>query len=151
VAQAHAAGVPFLGVCFGAQVLCTALGGVVEASPTYELGWVEVQTDDPARVPAGPWFTWHGDRCLVPDDVSVLARNDVCVQAFASGRSLGVQFHPEVTADVVRTWVDGCPPWLLEREHVDPDALVASFERHGATAASSVVTMLDAFLDEHVR
>ena len=73
---AHDNGVPVFGICFGAQALCAALGGVVERSPEYEAGWVEVDTDDDAVVPRGPWFTWHGDRCILPDGVNVLARND---------------------------------------------------------------------------
>ena len=51
---AHANGIPVFGICFGAQALCAALGGVVERSPEYEAGWVEVDTDDDAVVPSRP-------------------------------------------------------------------------------------------------
>ena len=51
---AHGNDIPVFGICFGAQALCTALGGVVERSSEYEAGWVEVETDDDAVVPRWP-------------------------------------------------------------------------------------------------
>ena len=93
---ADQAGVPVLGICFGAQALCAALGGRVEAMDRKEIGWVLVDPADPAVIPPGPWLEFHGDRCLLPAGATVLARNEVAVQAFRIGRHLAVQFHPEV-------------------------------------------------------
>jgi GMP synthase-like glutamine amidotransferase len=136
------------GICFGAQALCAALGGVVERSPEYEAGWVEVATDDDSVVPAGPWFTWHGDRCILPTDVSVLARNEIAVQAFRHGRSAAVQFHPEVTADMVRSWIAELDSAWFVRKGIDADAMLDGFSRHGDTARVNVQRMLDRFLDD---
>src|SRR5262245_26420649 len=47
VRDAHRRGVPVLGVCFGAQVLAAALGGSVQPAARLELGWCEVETDEP--------------------------------------------------------------------------------------------------------
>ncbi|MFJ9150902.1 hypothetical protein ACIRP7_23225 [Streptomyces sp. NPDC102270] len=33
----------------------TALGGTVEAAPRPEIGWVDIDTDDPALIPPGPY------------------------------------------------------------------------------------------------
>jgi GMP synthase-like glutamine amidotransferase len=153
VRRAHHSGVPVFGICFGAQVLCTAIGGVVEPSPEYEVGWIDVETGDPERVPGGPWFSWHGDRCLLPSDDGVreLARNGVATQAFEVGASFAVQFHPEVTPDIVRTWLANCPPALLERHSIDGAELLAGFDRHGDRAAANLALMLDRFVAEHVR
>ncbi len=149
--RAHEAGVPVFAICFGAQALCTALGGTVERAPAWELGWIEVDTDDPARVPAGPWLSWHGDRCLLPDGVVELARTEIAVQAFTAGRSLAVQFHPEVTSELVDGWIASCPPEFFAELGVDPAAVRDGFVRHGATAAANLAAMLDRFLEEHVR
>ena len=43
--------VPVLGLCFGGQVLAAVLGGRVEHAPAPELGWREIETDDPERDP----------------------------------------------------------------------------------------------------
>ena len=36
---------------------------------------------------------------------SELARTNVASQAFTSGRTLGVQFHPEIDPEVLSTWL----------------------------------------------
>jgi GMP synthase-like glutamine amidotransferase len=148
---AHDNSIPVFGICFGAQALCTALGGVVERSPQYEAGWVEVDTDDETVVPSGPWFTWHGDRCILPDGVTELARNEVAVQAFRIGNSAAVQFHPEVTRDIVRDWIAELDAAWFARKGIDSDAMVDGFAHHRDTALVNLNRMLDRFLDDTAR
>ena len=145
---AHQAGVPVFGICFGAQSLTTALGGRVEKAPTYEVGWHRYDTDLPDTIAAGPWFTWHGDRCFLPDGVTELARNELCPQAFRQGRSVGVQFHPEATRELVAGWAANCPPGYFEARGTTVDAVVHAFDLHGDTAAAQATTLFDWFLDE---
>ena len=104
LADALAAGTPVVGVCFGAQALALAAGGSVARAPEPEIGWVRPQTGEPAL--AGPWLAWHLDAIDPPPGATVLARSPRAVQAFTVGRSLGVQFHPEVTAADWETWTD---------------------------------------------
>ncbi len=96
--------VPYLGVCFGGQLLAEALGGTVESSPAGhdEIGLVTFPVA--AEVPAGPWVTWHGDRVTLPSDVDVLVRNDHAIQVFRKGRAAGTQFHPEADTAIFTTW-----------------------------------------------
>jgi GMP synthase-like glutamine amidotransferase len=63
-----------------------------------------VDTDDPQRVPAGPWLEWHYQRFTLPPGSRQLAHSAVGVQAFASGPHLGTQFHPESTIEIVKHW-----------------------------------------------
>ncbi len=98
-------GVPVLGICFGGQMLATAVGGSVSLAPAPEIGWISLATSAPDLIEAGPWFSWHFDRFALPPGVDVLARTSTANQAFSVGRSLGLQFHPEVTTEVLETWL----------------------------------------------
>lgn len=122
--RALAAGGGVLGVCFGGQLLARALGGEVTRSPDPEIGWHEVHSDDPALVPGGPWFQWHFDRFAPPPGTTV-ARNARAVQAFARGRALGLQFHPEVDGALVEQWIDEDHGGDMTRLGLDPADLRA--------------------------
>jgi GMP synthase (glutamine-hydrolysing) len=103
--RAVAADVPVFGICFGAQLLCRVLGGVVrEAAGGPEIGWLPIETDAPELVESGPWLSWHVDVMELGAGSVEIARSPAGPQAFAHGRHLGVQFHPEVTTDILRSW-----------------------------------------------
>jgi len=133
--RADAAGVPVLGICFGAQLLSAEFGGTVERAG-WEIGWTMIDSVDPGRIPPGPWLEFHHDRSLPPPQATVLARNAVGVQAFRVGRHLAVQFHPEVDGDQFRLWLDaGGRNEIAEAGH-DPDRILAQTiaEEPGAAA-----------------
>lgn len=119
------AGVPVFGICFGAQLLSRVLGGRVYASPSGpEIGWLRVETGDPALLEAGPWMVWHLDVLDPPPGAVVLARTPVACQAYAHGPHVGVQFHPEATVDSVTAWARGYERSLREAS-VDAGVLLA--------------------------
>jgi len=141
---ADAAGVPVLGVCFGAQALAAAFGGHVEAAARKEIGWTKVDTADPALVPAGPWLEFHGDRSLPPSSARVLARNEIGVQAFALGRHLAVQFHPEVDGAQLSLWLEAGGRTEALKEGHDPDALLAETFAQEAASRERADTLVAA-------
>lgn len=96
-------GTRVLGICFGAQMLCVAHGGIVERAGAGELGWVDVESLVEG-LSSGPWFQYHNDHCIVPEGAVIIASNAAAVQAFGIGRHLGVQFHPEVDAEQLTDW-----------------------------------------------
>jgi GMP synthase-like glutamine amidotransferase len=137
--------VPILGICFGAQELAVALGGIVTRAERLELGWVSVETADADRVPHGPWFAWHHDEIHPPASASVLATNTSGVQAFMDGVNLGVQFHPEVTLPVIDFWCEHGESDLTRAGTSRPQLLAESPARL-VQARKSAFRLLDAFL-----
>lgn len=105
VRDAAAAGVAVLGVCFGGQLLAQAFGGTVARSSAPEIGWYDIVSDRPELVPGGPWFQWHVDRWTLPPGAVELARTADASQAFLLGRSLALQFHPEVDHRLLDLWL----------------------------------------------
>jgi GMP synthase-like glutamine amidotransferase len=136
IRAADAARVPVLGICFGAQAMTAALGGQVERAPRMEVGWTTVDTLDADLIEEGPWLEFHGDVCLPPLEARVLARNEVCVQAFSIGPHLAVQFHPEVDAAQIRRWLADGGRAEAESAGQDPDKLLAQTEAEEPQAAA---------------
>src|ERR687893_2775948 len=130
--------VPVLGLCFGGEVLSAVLGGSVERAPVPELGWREIETDDPVAVPAGPWLEWHYERFTTPPGATELARTADAVQAFRFGVHLGLQFHPESTVEIVSHWASSEARRLAELGIEDGAALLAaSSERKDGSRAAA--------------
>lgn len=144
--EAHAADVPILGICFGGQLLAKTLGGEAFRSDQSEIGWLPVRTRDEQLVPHGPWFQWHFDSFTTPPGAELIAESDVGPQAYTIGRSLGTQFHPEVTPEIMESWVRAYPH-ELEQDGVDPQRLLdETYERAGDTRAAAW-RLFDAFLE----
>ncbi len=132
--RADAAGVPILGICFGAQALCVATGGAVQRAPRQQIGWMTVETTDPGLVPAGPWLEFHSDRCLTPAGARILARDDLCTQAYSIRRHLGVQFHPEVDGKQLKRWLDMGGAADVAAAGIDADEFIAQTVREEPAA-----------------
>jgi GMP synthase (glutamine-hydrolysing) len=112
VATAIDRGLPFLGVCYGHQLLADVLGGEVEAMDEYEIGYRTVEHSGDSRLFDGvdetfTAFTTHSDRVTeLPPGAERIAANDYGVHGFRTGHVFAVQFHPEYdmeTAERVTT------------------------------------------------
>ena len=136
---------PVLGVCLGAQFLAAAGGANVYAGDRpKEIGWGTIKltddgradplshflanptTDDPTTV-----FQWHGDTFdLPPGGVLLASSARFPQQAFRLGRAAyGVQFHFEVTEQIIRRWVE---LWRKEMaaEGVTADEIFSGMKEH---------------------
>ena len=113
--QAIDAGIPVMGVCLGAQMIAKACGKKVYRAPEEEVGWCQISLSEKARdddlfkdLPSPlTVFQWHGDTFDVPDGGVLLATSEVCKnQAFRYKNAYGLQFHVEVTGDMLEEWFE---------------------------------------------
>ena len=101
-------GIPLLGICYGQQAMCAAMGGAVESADRREFGRAFLDIVEPCALFDGIWpvgareQVWmsHGDAvAAVPDGFRVVARTDSAPFAAIADDErgfYGIQFHPEV-------------------------------------------------------
>jgi GMP synthase-like glutamine amidotransferase len=145
IREADAAGVPFLGLCFGGQLMARVLGGKSYRADRSEIGWLKVRTKDANLIDEGPWFQWHFDTFSLPPGATLLADTEVGPQAYMIRKNLGLQFHPEVTPGIMDSWVRAYRH-ELDGDGVDPDALLTETYRRAPEVRVRTVRLFDRFL-----
>ena len=135
--DAVARGVPVIGHCLGGQMLARALGARVSRSPVKEIGWLPLEVTDSV---GAQWFgsaalpeifQWHEDAFELPTHARRLASTPlVANQAFVARHGgidhLGMQFHIEITPEIVNEWT------------ADPSAAREIAEERAATGGPGV-------------
>lgn len=153
-----AAGTPVFGICFGHQILAQALGGEVHRNPRgREMGTLPVERrgDDPifeglpARFLAN---VTHVDSVVrLPPGAVSLARSALEEHhaiRFAE-RCYGVQFHPEIDAEVMRAYLEARREVLLAEGFPVEAVLAATGE--GEAAKLPLRAFVRRFVDHAAR
>jgi GMP synthase (glutamine-hydrolysing) len=136
--------VPFLGICFGAQVLAWTHGADIRKAPRREIGYVPVRplapaADDPLMshlADGEPAFQWHMDTFDLPRGAELLVTGDgVANQAYRLGDATwATQFHLEIDVPELELWVAEVADTVQDEWGKSPDELraeaVAHHERH---------------------
>ena len=150
IRRSHDRGTPVLGICFGGQALAAALGGSVDLSPETELGWYRISPPDGVELPisAGPWMEWHHDRFHLPPDAELLASTEICPQLFRMGRSVGTQFHPEISVELASEWLREASDDYLASVGIVREEILAEIERNEAANRRNCFDLVDWFLDD---
>ncbi len=114
IQQAHKADIPMLGFCLGSQLICKALGGeVFRGEAGQEIGWHTVNRVEgsAAEYWLGDWnkpvelFHWHGETFNLPKAAKlILSSQAYANQAYVVGKTLALQCHVEVSAEMVKEW-----------------------------------------------
>lgn len=135
IRQSGKAGQKVLGICLGAQLIASAFGRPVFRYVN-ETGWHLLQKQH--GVPgifAGfpeqfPVFQLHNDTFEIPLGGTLLARGDkVKNQAFACRNTLGLQFHLELTAEIITDWAKSLRSHHQEKIARDTPRYIAESNR----------------------
>ena len=130
-------GTPIFGICLGSQLIASSCGGKVFRGPKKEIGWGEVRItskgqssifgnilDNKIRV-----FHWHGDTFTLPKEAEILSESDLYIQAFRFKNAIGIQFHLEVTKNMVQNWIRKYHK-ELKNENLSGDKLVDELDKN---------------------
>src|SRR5215218_8646770 len=148
--------VPVLGICYGMQLIASALDGGVESATHREYGPATVEVTQPSPLfrdlPASldVWMS-HGDHVtrLPTGYVGIALSHNAPIAGMSDGRRFGIQFHPEVAhtplgRDLLRNFlIDVCncrTEWTAE--HFIESAIRQIREMVGGGVDSSVAAAL---------
>lgn len=121
VERVQRADVPFVGICFGHQLLAHFTGGRTEKAAAWGVGAHDLTTGQ--RL-----LYLHQDQVtMVPAGSKVVASTDHCPNAvFTNGRSLGIQAHPEFPGDYVQALL------VAREERIGHELVEAALQSLGA-------------------
>ena len=148
---------PTLGICLGAQLMSEALGGRASKGKSTVIGFRDIQLTDAGRDSPLRHFDgvkamqWHGDSFRLPSGATRLASSaEYSNEAFRMGDfALAVQFHPELTIEMLDEWMSGADD-SLAAEGLTADDLRSQWESFGAAMTEASTAMLDEWLASEV-
>lgn len=144
--------IPTLGICLGSQLMAKALGAKVYPGPKKEIGFYhDVVSDEKSSLFSGiksPFtvFHWHGDTFDIPHGAQRLAHSESYNQAFRYGSAVGLQFHLEVSSDIIQSWLDHTHEDLPQ--YILPGKIRSELDLHIDTIQSNMKAFYKNFKSE---
>ncbi|MQX38175.1 glutamine amidotransferase-related protein [Roseospira navarrensis] len=155
IERAMAEEVPAFGICLGGQMMARVMGARIARPPCerVEVGYYPVRgTEDGRRLGLFDGemgvYQWHKEGFDLPAGARLLARGGLFPnQAFAAGpRTFGIQFHPEVTHEMMERWMGAAGHMLSWPGAMDAPAHRAGRLRHDAALGRWLARFLDHWL-----
>ncbi len=151
IRTAVSARIPYLGICLGGQLLAASMGAQVVSNRWEERGTLTVSLRNEGKedhlfngiLQEFSTFQWHNDSFDISEGAVLLASSAACPhQAFRIGDSAwGVQFHPEVTEEIIRDWCS-----LKRSMSLHAEELLASFRAESGSYHATAARLMKNFL-----
>ena len=117
IVYAYQNSIPVLGICFGHQIISSALGGkVTNNKKGWELGSYKININDTGKasplfkeVDFDDYFHFSHEDVVVelPSFAIKLDSNDMGLQSYSiNDKIFGVQFHPEFSTEIIDKYVE---------------------------------------------
>jgi len=157
LAERLAADMPTLGICLGAQLIASALGAKVYPGQRKEIGWSPIKLNNAGSRSALRHFVgegvrvlhWHGETFDLPEDATLLASSEHYTnQAFSYGKTLALQFHPEVTARGLEQWFIGHTGEIHRTDGISVHQLRDDTDRFADTLQARAYEFLTEWLEQ---
>ncbi|HXV51201.1 MAG TPA: gamma-glutamyl-gamma-aminobutyrate hydrolase family protein [Nitrosopumilaceae archaeon] len=120
---------PVLGICLGSQLIAKSFGAQVFRGVRKEIGFYhDLHIENTPKLFSGfenPFtvFHWHGDTFDLPQNaIRLVSSKDYENQAFLLDTAVGIQFHIEVTDEMINLWLDKSQE-LSNTSHIDPNKI----------------------------
>ena len=150
-------GIAVLGVCLGAQLIVNTLGTAVYPGRVKEIGWSPISITPHGQVDSllgylpenATVFQWHGDGFDLPAGAVRLAASvNYANQAFRMGKNVyGLQFHLEVTPQMIERWIGERSKDLAQAPYILPEKILADTQSY----APALKYYGERFLSEFIR
>lgn len=149
-------GVPTLGICLGAQLIASSMGGEVYPNSVKEIGWFPIQAAKSASDGVFEFpeeievFHWHGETFSLPLGAAIIAESEGCKnQAFQIGANvIGLQFHLETTPNSAQAIVENCRDELVEGEYIQSAEEILSAPQERYSSINSLMENILEYLHE---
>ncbi len=145
---------PYLGICFGSQILAKVLGASVAPNKVKEIGTYKMTLTQDGKQDAlfdgisekFFAFHWHGDTFQIPFGAIHLATSEDCKnQAFRKNRAYGIQFHFEADINEVPKWCDAYAEELAKFGKTK-DEIISSYQEKFESVKADNFQLLENFL-----